>query len=153
MYLREILVGKRLCIINGPNLNLLGKRQPEIYGHTTIYELERNCVNLSQTLGLEAKCYQTNSESQIIELIHAARGSTLGIIINAAGYSHTSIAILDALNTYEGIVVEVHISDIYKREKFRHFSFINQRANKSIIGEGVDGYLTAIKFVSANVGS
>jgi len=141
-----------ISIFNGPNLNLLGKRQPEIYGHDTLQDVENNCQALAKTLGLTIDFKQSNHEGEIVDWIQAARESSAGIIINPAAYSHTSVAILDALNTFEGPVIEVHISNIHAREAFRHHSYVSQRATGIIAGCGVDGYTMALqrihKFVS-----
>ena len=114
---------KKVYIINGPNLNLLGARQPEIYGNTTLKDIEETCISISKTLNIDLEFLQSNHEGEIIEIIQGARGKAGGIIINPGAFSHTSVAILDALNVYEGLVLEVHISNIHKREEFRHKSF------------------------------
>ncbi|MCB1831897.1 MAG: type II 3-dehydroquinate dehydratase, partial [Geminicoccaceae bacterium] len=118
---------KLVHVLNGPNLNLLGKRQPEIYGRETLEDVERLCGELARTVGLSLRFEQSNAESGLIDLIHEARGEAAAIIINPGAYSHTSIAILDALNTFEGPVIEVHISNIHKREAFRHHSYVSLR--------------------------
>lgn len=137
-------MSKTIYILNGPNLNLLGKRQPEIYGHDTLADVEANCIKVGQEVGLSAKLLQSNHEGEIVETIHDARDKAAGIIINPAAYSHTSVAILDALNTFDGPVLEVHISNIHKREEFRHNSFISARAEGVIVGCGVNGYMLAM---------
>lgn len=134
---------KTILILNGPNLNLLGKRQPEIYGSDTLEDIEADCTVMGQGLGLEVVCKQSNHEGEIVELIHEARETAAGIIINPAAYSHTSVAILDALNTFDGPVIEVHISNIHKREAFRHHSYVSARADGVIAGCGVEGYTLA----------
>ncbi|MCH2069534.1 type II 3-dehydroquinate dehydratase [Shimia sp.] len=138
-------MSKTIYILNGPNLNLLGKRQPEIYGHDTLADVEANCAKVGQELGLAVKLMQSNHEGEIVEMIHDARGDAAGIIINPAAYSHTSVAILDALNTFDGPVLEVHISNIHKREEFRHHSFVSARAEGVIAGCGVNGYALAMR--------
>ena len=138
-------MSKTIYILNGPNLNLLGKRQPEIYGHDTLADVEANCAKVGQELGLSVKLMQSNHEGEIVEMIHAARDNAAGIIINPAAYSHTSVAILDALNTFDGPVLEVHISNIHKREEFRHHSFVSARAEGVIAGCGVNGYALAMR--------
>lgn len=134
-----------ITILNGPNLNLLGLRQPEVYGTATLADIETECKALAQALGLDLKFHQSNAEHQLIDWIHEARSNSAGIIINPGAYSHTSIAILDALNTYEGQVIEVHISQIHKRESFRHHSFVSHRADGIIVGCGTEGYLLALR--------
>ncbi|WP_457300105.1 type II 3-dehydroquinate dehydratase [Phyllobacterium sp. P5_D12] len=138
---------KTIYIINGPNLNLLGKRQPEIYGFETLSDVETQCVELATELGGSIRFLQSNREYQIIDWIHEARGTAAGIIINAGAFTHTSIAILDALNTFEGTVMEVHISNIHKRESFRHHSYISTRADGVIVGCGTEGYQLALRRV------
>lgn len=142
----------KVLILNGPNLNLLGTRQPEIYGRDTLPGVIEACTALGQQLGLAVEAFQSNHEGALIECIHQARGTAQGIIINAGAYSHTSIAILDALNIFEGQVIEVHISNIHQREPFRHHSYISQRADGIIIGMGVEGYMLALRRLSLLVG-
>lgn len=141
-----------VLVLNGPNLNLLGMRQPDIYGKDTLQDVIRNCTALGRDLGLAIEDFQSNSEGAIVDRIQAARGTTQGIIINAGAYTHTSVAILDALNTYDGQVIEVHISNIHKRESFRHHSYISQRADGIIIGMGIDGYTLALRRLASLVG-
>lgn len=140
-------------ILNGPNLNLLGQRQPEIYGHTTLADIARDCAALAERLGLATRFEQSNAEHQIIDWIHAAREDGTAVVINPAAYTHTSVAILDALNTFEGPVVEVHLSNIHKREAFRHHSYVSHRADAVIAGCGPEGYLLALRRVASVVGS
>ncbi len=135
----------QISIFNGPNLNLLGQRQPEIYGSESLQDVENNCKLLADSLGLQVDFRQSNYEGKLVDWIQEARGAYAGIIINPAAYSHTSIAILDALNTFDGPVVEVHISNIHKREEFRHHSFVSKRADAVIAGCGTDGYLMALQ--------
>lgn len=137
-----------VTIINGPNLNLLGKRQPEIYGRETLADVEANCRRLAAEFGLSIRFEQSNAEHEIVELIHTARDDAAAIIINPAAYSHTSVAILDALNTFDGPVLEVHISNIHKRESFRHHSYVTHRADGVIAGCGVQGYELALRRVA-----
>ena len=139
---------KLIYVLNGPNLNLLGKRQPEIYGRKTLTDIEKQCRDMLNGTEFDVIFRQSNAEHQLIDWIHEARNKAHSIIINAAAYTHTSIAILDALNTFEGDVVEVHISDIKAREKFRHHSYISLRANKEIIGLGTKGYLIALEYIT-----
>ena len=139
---------KRVTLLNGPNLNLLGKRQPEIYGHETLADIEAAVAGLAAELGLEVAAFQSNHEGALVDLIQEARGGSAAIIINPGAYSHTSVAILDALNAFEGVVIEVHISNIHKREAFRHHSFVSARADGVIAGCGTDGYLLALRRVA-----
>lgn len=136
---------KKIFILNGPNLNLLGKRQPEIYGHDTLEDVAANCTTLGVDLGLEIDLKQSNFEGGIVEMIHDARENAAGIIINPGAYTHTSVAILDALNTFEGPVFEVHISNVHKRESFRHHSYVSLRADGVMAGFGVQGYELALR--------
>ncbi|NIZ08521.1 type II 3-dehydroquinate dehydratase [Pseudooceanicola sp. HF7] len=132
-------------IINGPNLNLLGRRQPEIYGYETLDDVEADCAALAADLDLECAFYQSNYEGALIDCIHQAREKADGIIINPAAYTHTSVAILDALNAFEGPVIEVHISNVHKRESFRHHSYVSLRADGVIAGCGTEGYQYALR--------
>jgi len=136
---------KKILIINGPNLNMLGTRQPEIYGDDTLADIEERCQAVAESLGLEVEFKQSNSEGEIIDLIHLAKVEYGGLIINAAGYTHTSVAIFDALLLLDIPVIEVHISNIYKREDFRHKSLISPAASGIICGFGVKGYELALK--------
>ena len=136
---------KTVYILNGPNLNLLGQRQPEIYGRDTLADVEANCAAVGRDLGLAVKLFQSNHEGVIIDTIHEARHSAQGIVINPGAFTHTSVAILDALNTFEGPVIEVHISNVHKRESFRHHSYISLRADGIIVGCGVEGYQLAVR--------
>lgn len=138
-------MAKPIFILNGPNLNLLGQRQPEIYGHETLEDVAEACGALAEDMGLSIRFHQSNHEGQLIDWIHEARGAGSGIVINPGGYSHTSVAILDALTAFEGPVIEVHISNIHKREAFRHHSFVSQRAEGVIAGCGTEGYLLALR--------
>ena len=137
-------MSKLITFLNGPNLNLLGKRQPEIYGYATLKDVERDCSQLAGKLGLSTRCQQSNHEGQLIDWIHDAREDSAAIVINPGAYSHTSIGILDALNTFEGPVIEVHVSNIHKRESFRHHSYVSLRADGVIAGCGVQGYQLAV---------
>ena len=136
-------------VLNGPNLNLLGKRQPHIYGHETLADVERNCRTLAAELGLELRFHQSNREYEIIDWIHEARDVAAGIVINPAAFTHTSVAVLDALNTFDAPVIEVHISNVHKREEFRHRSFVSLRADGVIAGCGTQGYLFGLHRIAA----
>jgi 3-dehydroquinate dehydratase II len=132
-------------ILNGPNLNLLGKRQPEIYGRETLADVEAECREEGSKLGLTIRFHQSNAEYDIIGWIHEAREAAQGIIINPAAFTHTSVAILDALNAFEGPVLEVHISNVHKREAFRHHSYVSLRADGVVAGFGTQGYMLAVQ--------
>jgi len=136
---------KPIYILNGPNLNLLGQRQPEIYGSETLDDVATACAALAEELGLTIRFHQSNHEGQLVDWVQEARLQGAGIVINPGAYSHTSIAILDALNTFDGPVIEVHISNIHKREVFRHHSFVSLRADGVIAGCGTQGYGLALR--------
>ena len=138
-------MAKPIFILNGPNLNLLGMRQPEIYGRETLEDVADTCAALAEDLGLSIRFHQSNHEGQIIDWIHAARGEGAGIVINPGAFTHTSVAILDALNAFDGPVLEVHISNVHKREAFRHHSYVSLRAEGVIAGFGTEGYLLALR--------
>jgi 3-dehydroquinate dehydratase-2 len=133
-----------ILVLNGPNLNLLGQRQPEIYGAETLADVEAACRALSLA---ELTFRQSNHEGELIDWIQEARGRHDAIVINPGAYSHTSVAILDALNAFEGRVVEVHISNIHRREAFRHHSYVSARADGVIAGLGTGGYVAAIRWL------
>ena len=143
---------KPIYLMNGPNLNLLGLRQPEIYGHETLADVEAAVAQLAGELGLVVEAMQSNHEGQLVDWIQAARDKAAGIIINPGAYSHTSVAILDALNAFEAPVLEVHISNIHKREAFRHHSYVSRRAEGVIAGFGTEGYLLALRRMRGLVG-
>ncbi len=138
-----------ILILNGPNLNLLGKRQPDLYGHETLNDVARLCADEAGKFECGVEMKQSNSEGTLVDMIHEARTDNVGIVINAGAYSHTSIAILDALNTFDGPVIEVHVSNIHAREAFRHHSYISQRADGIIVGCGVQGYGLAVQRLGA----
>lgn len=135
-------------VLNGPNLNLLGKRQPDIYGHETMNDVETACREQGARHGIDLRFHQSNTEGQIIDWIHEARDKGAAIVINPGAYTHTSVAILDALNAFEGPVFEVHISNVHRRESFRHHSFVSLRADGVIAGFGTQGYLLALQRVA-----
>ncbi len=143
---------KTIHILNGPNLNLLGQRQPEIYGHATLEDVAQTCAALGNSLGLKVELSQTNHEGVMIDQIHAARHTAAGLIINPAAFTHTSVAILDALHTFDGPVIEVHISNVHKRESFRHHSYVSLRADGVIAGLGVEGYQAAVRRMATLLG-
>lgn len=136
---------KPVYILNGPNLNLLGQRQPEIYGQETLADVEAMCRRAAVEFGLDIRFHQSNAEHQIIDWIHEAREWAAGIIINPAALTHTSIAILDALNACDCPVLEVHISNVHRREAFRHHSYVSLRADGVIAGFGTQGYVLALE--------
>ena len=135
----------RILILNGPNLNMLGTRQPEIYGHINLKEIESACEALANELQVEVSFAQTNYEGELVSLIQKANGKYEGIIINAGGYSHTSVAIRDSLALFSGMIIEVHISNIYGREDFRHTSMISSISNGVIVGLGAQSYNLAVR--------
>ena len=132
-------------VLNGPNLNLLGKRQPEIYGRETLADVEAECRRVGGELGLDIVVRQSNREYEIIEWIHEAREAAQGIVINPAAFTHTSVAILDALNAFDGPILEVHISNVHKREAFRQHSYVSGVAAGVIAGFGTQGYELALR--------
>jgi shikimate dehydrogenase len=140
-------------VLNGPNLNLLGKRQPKIYGHETLADVEAECRRTAGELGLDIEFRQTNAEFQLIDWIHEARERAAGIVINPAAFTHTSVAILDALSACEFPILEVHISNIHQREEFRHHSFVSRVAAGVICGFGTQGYPLAIQRLARLTGS
>ncbi|MCT4559078.1 MAG: type II 3-dehydroquinate dehydratase [Pelagimonas sp.] len=135
---------KTIYLLNGPNLNLLGKREPEIYGAETLEDVAALAQGVCAD-GYEIVSLQSNHEGQLIDWIHDARERACGIVINPGAYTHTSIAILDALNAFEGPVMEVHISQVHKREPFRHHSYVSKRADGVIAGLGIEGYAAAVR--------
>ena len=134
----------KIIIINGPNLNLLGEREQSQYGSTTFEQLKENCLEESKKMGIELEFTQSNIEGELVNLIQDARKKYDGMIINAAGFTHTSVAIRDALDLFKKPIIELHISNIYKREEFRHKSLISDIATGGIFGLGVEGYILAI---------
>jgi len=138
----------KVMILNGPNLNLLGLREPHIYGSTTLGEVEQLCRDTASELGIEIAFHQSNHEGVLIDFIHEARESYDGIIINPAGFTSTSIAIVDGLLAAELPVIEVHISNIQKRETWRHHSYISYAANAIIAGAGPQGYDLALRHMA-----
>ncbi|MCZ7675886.1 MAG: type II 3-dehydroquinate dehydratase [Roseovarius sp.] len=141
-----------ILILNGPNLNLLGQRQPEVYGTTTLAGIETACRARATELGLGLDFHQSNSEGALVDLIHGAQGVHDGIVINAGAYTHTSIALMDALSSVALPAVELHLSNIHAREEFRHRSYIARVALGVICGFGPTGYLLAIDALEAHLG-
>lgn len=134
----------KVLVLNGPNLNMLGLREPAVYGRTTLKEIEEACVADGKRLGLAVTCQQSNHEGELVTWIQQARGTAGGIVINPGAYTHTSIAIHDALAAVELPTIEVHLSNIHKRESFRHLSYVSKVATGVIAGLGVQGYLLAL---------
>ena len=137
-------MSNKIIIINGPNLNLLGEREQSQYGSTTFNQLKENCLKESNRIGIELEFAQSNIEGELVNMIQDARKKYDGMIINAAGFTHTSVAIRDALDLFKKPIIELHISNIYKREEFRHKSLISDIATGGIFGLGVEGYILAI---------
>ena len=137
-------MNNKIIIINGPNLNLLGEREQSQYGLTTFKDLKENCLKKADEIGIKLEFAQSNIEGELVNLIQDARKKYDGMIINAAGFTHTSVAIRDALDLFKKPIIELHISNIYKREDFRHKSLISDIATGGIFGLGVEGYILAI---------
>lgn len=135
---------RTVFVLNGPNLNLLGKREPAIYGRDTLEDVEALCRSTATPLGLAIRFHQTNREYELIDWIHEAREAGVGIVINPAAFTHTSVAIHDALAACDAPVIEVHISNIHKREAFRHHSYVSSVASGVIAGCGIQGYALAL---------
>lgn len=145
-------MARMVFILNGPNLNLLGLREPEIYGRETLADVEAACGRLAGELGLGIAFRQSNHEGVLVDWIHEAREAAAGIVINPGAYTHTSVAILDALNAFAGPVIEVHISNVHRREPFRHRSYVSLRAEGVIAGFGTEGYLMALRRMATLLG-
>lgn len=146
-------MSRTIFILNGPNLNLLGQREPEVYGHETLDDVARNCARVAAEKGFEVSLFQSNHEGEIIDRIHAARDAACGIVINPGAFTHTSVAILDALNAFEGPVIECHISNVHRREAFRHHSYVALRADGVLAGFGVEGYELAVRRICSLLGT
>jgi len=143
-----------IYVLNGPNLNLLGIREPEKYGKFTLADVEKLCVETAAQYGLKADCRQSNREGELVDIIHEAHAKkAVGIILNAAAYSHTSIALHDAIKGVNIPTVEVHITNIHARESFRHHSFTAMAAFASLTGFGIEGYRLAISGLAAKIGA
>ncbi len=135
----------KILVINGPNLNLLGSREPDIYGRRTLADIEDDCRARGRELGLEVECFQSNSEGALVDRIQEASRDNAGIVINPGAYTHTSVALLDALLACDLPVIEVHLSNIHQREEFRHHSYVSKAASGVICGFGPDGYRMALE--------
>lgn len=136
-------------VLNGPNLNLLGTREPAVYGTATLDEVNELCIETAEALGFSVECIQSNHEGDLIDAIHAARGTADGIVINAGAYSHTSIALRDAISSVQLPAVEVHISNVHAREDFRQHSHLSAVSTAVIVGAGISGYKFAIEHLAA----
>ncbi len=136
---------QKVLILNGPNLNLLGLREPQIYGYDTLDDVRQACTKLGESFGLSVELKQSNAEYQLIDWIHEARETTAGLIINPAGLTHTSVSLMDALGAYLPPIMEVHISNIHRREAFRHHSYVSYVADGVIAGCGTQGYELALQ--------
>ncbi len=138
-----------VLVLNGPNLNLLGRRDPDLYGTATLAEVDQLCVEEGERLGLQVQCRQSNHEGVLIDWIHEAFETGAAVVGNFGAFTHTSIAIMDALAVLSAPVVEVHISDIHAREDFRHTSYVGMVADDAVIGLGVPGYAEALRRVAS----
>lgn len=141
-----------ILILNGPNLNLLGTRQPEVYGTTTLHDIEELCAARAKDLGISVVFKQSNHEGELVDALHAARGTHAGVILNAGAYTHTSIALMDAISSTQLPVVELHLSNIHAREEFRHTSYIARVAIGQICGFGATGYPLAMDALVSYLG-
>lgn len=139
---------KKILLINGPNLNLLGTREPETYGSQTLADVESLCKKHAQQYGMMLDCFQSNHEGVLVDTIQQSKGVYTHIVMNPGAYTHTSIAIRDAIIGVEAKVFEVHISNVYEREEFRHHSYISDIAIGTVVGKGIPGYLEAIDFIA-----
>jgi 3-dehydroquinate dehydratase-2 len=140
--------GRKILVLNGPNLNLLGTREPAIYGRATLADIAATTQERARVLGFAVDFRQSNSESELVSWIQEARSGFAGVIVNAGAYTHTSIAILDALSTLETPIIEVHLSNIYRREAFRHHSFVSRAATGIVAGLGAKGYELAVEAIA-----
>lgn len=145
-------IPNRLLLVNGPNLNLLGTREPDVYGTDTLDDVIKLSTSTAQDVGLELRAVQSNHEGALIDAIHAARDDCAGIVINAGGLTHTSVAIRDALLGTELPVAEVHLSNIHRREEFRHHSYISDIAEVVVVGAGIHGYAFAVQQLARVIG-
>ncbi len=141
----------KTLILNGPNLNLLGHREPHIYGHDTLADIEASAIAHGRGLGLSVDFRQSNHEGVLIDWVHEARTTMDAMIVNAGAFSHTSIALLDALLAFPGLIIEVHLSNIFKRDTFRHHSYVSQASKGVICGLGARGYLLALDAIAAEL--
>ncbi|PRA83462.1 type II 3-dehydroquinate dehydratase [Microbacterium sp. MYb66] len=144
-------MSRRILLVNGPNLNLLGTREPEVYGTATLADVERVTARAAALEGLEVRAVQSNHEGVLIDAIHAAREDCVGIVINPGGLTHTSVVLRDALTGVSLPFAEVHISDVYAREEFRHHSYLHDVAAVRVVGRGVEGYADAVRELNAHL--
>jgi 3-dehydroquinate dehydratase-2 len=142
---------KRILILNGPNLNLLGTREPSLYGHETLADVESACERLGAELGLEVSCVQSNHEGDLIDRLQQAGREGTGVVFNPGGYSHTSVALRDAIVGASTLVVEIHVSNIHAREEFRNHSYVSAVAKGVICGLGAEGYKLAVRALAAHM--
>ncbi|WP_100444896.1 type II 3-dehydroquinate dehydratase [Glycomyces xiaoerkulensis] len=136
-------------VLNGPNLNRLGKREPGIYGSQTLGDLEESCVATGEHIGLEVDFRQTNAEHELLEWLHQAADERIPVVLNAAAWTHTSVAVGDACAQLEAPLIEVHLSNVHKREPFRHHSYVSAHADGVIAGLGLHGYIAALHYIAA----
>lgn len=141
----DALPTRRLLLVNGPNLNLLGTREPAVYGHDTLADVERLATETAAAAGWDVRCVQSNHEGVLIDAIHDARTECAGIVINPGGLTHTSVALRDALAGVDLPVAEVHVSNVHRREEFRHHSYVSGIAELVIAGAGINGYAYAVR--------
>jgi 3-dehydroquinate dehydratase-2 len=144
-------MSRRVLVLNGPNLGRLGVREPDVYGHTTYAELEALCVGGGSELSLDVEVRQTEHEGQLLEWLHCAADESVPVVLNAGALSHTSVALGDACAMLTAPLVEVHISNVHKRERFRHHSYVSAQADGVIVGLGVEGYVLALSWIAARL--
>ena len=138
-----------VSVIHGPNLNLLGIREPEIYGHESLVDIDRSIVELGAELGLDIECFQSNHEGILIDRVQSCRERADAVLLNAGGYTHTSVALRDACAELRAPLIEVHISNVHTREEFRHHSYLSAVATGVIVGLGVQGYVLALRYLAS----
>ncbi|HET7356840.1 MAG TPA: type II 3-dehydroquinate dehydratase [Nocardioidaceae bacterium] len=143
---------RSVLVLNGPNLNLLGRRDPAVYGTETLADVEKLCRSEAEQLGLDVECFQSNHEGELVDKIHEAFERGQAVVANMGGYSHTSVAIRDALEVLSAPLVEVHLSNIHAREEFRHHSYVSQVADAVVVGAGAHGYALALRHVARLLG-
>ena len=144
----NVMTQKHIAIIHGPNLNLLGTREPSIYGHETLSDIDASLHALGKDLGLVISCFQSNAEHELIDTVQGLRGQAQGLVLNPAAFTHTSVALRDAVAATDLPFVEVHLSNVHRREPFRHHSYFSDLATAVICGLGSEGYRAAIRFLA-----